>query len=290
MPSYVFNDTLQEYSVGNGIPTGFVDIGIVFTSQFNQTPSPGQAGNTGIVYELNGIIGFPTQSLAAGYTTTTTTVNFSTLSGSGIGTIALACVNPNSPYTTSIPLQITWEADATVSVAVFGATKINSLIPVLEVGTWIYCQLVVTVGEINIGGTNYLTFDFLFAANGQEIINSVGSITSGIIVDPDIGVGINQWQFGLGGAAYYGELVATSDIQAIPFYPNPGSPLHGRSAAIVTEVIKSNQFRQGRICQMPVELIKMPNSRNVRVSQIVVEIIRQNKGTTNPNEFRVIET
>lgn len=289
MPSYLFNDTFQSYSLGNGTPTGFWQDGVVFTSQFRQFASPGLSGNTGIVYALFGTIAWPVNSLTGGTVVTSTSVFWSSLGfGQNTGTLQLAYVGPGPNYNTVVPLQVIYEFDGSVSVLVAGAPKVNSLISVVQQNVWMYNQLVVSVGGVIIGGVQYLAFDFAMSVNGELVLNSSGFITSAVVVNATVGIGINQWQFTVGNS-YLGEIVATSDLQSIPFYPNPGSPLHARNSQLAVEVIKMNQFRQGRVSQLAVELVKAPNSRNARTSQIIVELILKN-GSAKSKGFHVIES
>lgn len=290
MPSYIINDTLQSYSLGPGLPTGFDSLG-TFVSEFDQTASPGLAGKTGIYYRLFGNVWYPSNTFLGGTLVTATSVFWEVLGGinagpgSGTGTFIFDYVNPVS-FTGSTPIQVIFENDGTVSVAVTGATKVNSFVPVVQNGVWMYCQLNLSVGSITILGVTYLTFAFQLAVNGQVVINETAPIISAITVDPSVGVGINRWKLNTG---LFGELVFTSGLEAIPFYPNPGSAIYNRNSQLVVETIQMNQFRQGRISQLAMELIKAPNSRNARISQIIVELILKN-GSIKSGGFHVIES
>lgn len=289
MPSYLFNDTLQSYAVGNGTPSGFWQVGTVFTSAFQQFASPGLAGNTGIVYALFGTIAFPTNNLTPGTLVTQTSVFWSAL-GNGVntGTTQLAYVGPGPTFNTAIPVQVIFEADGSISVLVAGVNKFNSLTAVVQQNVWMYCQLEVLIGSIAIGPNTFLTFDVQLGVNGKLLIDTGGPAISSIVVNGAVGVGINQWQY-LVGNGYLGEIVATSDIQTIPFFPNPGSPMHARISQIAVEAIKMNQFRQGRVSQVAVELATQPTTRNARISQIIVELIMKG-GSIKSGGFHVIES
>ena len=282
MPSYIFNDTLQTYPPGPGFPANFHGLGIVFLSQFSSppspTPAPGYYERTGIIYELFGTIAFPLDADLALYPTNATTVCWATLSNNGApGTVQLFSTDPANPTTGSQPLAtVVFEPDASVSIAVPGAAKINSLIPIFPYDTWEFFQLTASFGSILIGTDVFVTVNCYLAVNGTVLISNAIFVTNVLVSGLwNAAPSVNQWVFtGPANGQFFGEFAATQTIETLPFFPNPGTPLASHNSQMVVELME--QFSpNARMTQGVVELVTQ-YTPNARVTQMVVELIVSN--------------
>ena len=282
--AYIFNDNLQGYSPGNGVPSGFFENGITFDSEFilgsaSPTPSPiGYYENTGIYYVLfGGPISFPVNSLLSSYGTATTTVAWQGIAISAQvhypGSIVISAIDPFSLQGPAL-LKVQFQADNSVSLLAPGATTINSLVQSFTWLDWQFYSL--TASYSAVGGFAVITAS-LYLNNIPLISGAVMVTTFPVTSLWNTLAPINQWNFQSG---VYGYLGATSDIQPLPFYPSPVTPRHAKATQMMAELINLPSPGNARVSQIISEFANLPSPPNARVSQLIVEIIQ---GPMNSN-------
>jgi len=284
----IFNDTFQSYNAGNGVPAGFQLEGIVFNdlfintgSQPSPTPAPGFYEKTGIIYLLFGSIRFPTNVNLNNYITQNTSVWWSTYGDGNVslspGTFTLASVNPVSPYSRLDLLSVIFALDGSITVSISGASPTaNTQEQDWYIKTWQLFQLDVTIFSLPKSGVNYFAFTFSLAVDGKVLMAN-NSQTSNIPISTswNNSATCNAWIFtGPANGQYFSEIAATTDLQTVPFFPNPGGVIHAFNSQMVTELIKI-PLNNARTSQMIVERMKQSNVTNARVSQMIVELIRK---------------
>lgn len=277
MPVIFFDDNLQSYSAGPGIPSGFQTQGIVFVSEFEQpaspTPAPGFYERTGIVYGLFGSIAYPVDANLASTATQNATTVWATLSANGQpGTVELFSTDPTNPTTGAQPvISVIVEPDATVSVSCPGATKVNSQIPIFPYLTWNLFQMTCAFSALPgtpplliVGVELYVNGTFMLSASIVTNINVLG-LWNGLPT-------INQWVFtGPPNGQFFGEFYADDTVETLPFYPFPGTPLNSHVSQIITE-LGMQYSPNARLTQAITELVTQ-YSPNARCTQMIVELI-----------------
>ena len=282
MPTFIFNDTFQTYPPGNGYPSGFANNGPIFDSTFINTgaqpspsPAPGFYEKTGIIYFLFGKISFPLNTDLAAYPTNATTIAWSTLSTAGVpGTVQLASIDPVA-LTGPTLLTFQFEADNSVSLVAPGAPKVNSLVQSFQGTTWDFYSMNVTFGIATVGGTDYITVTANLYLNGLPLMTGAFFQTSVTVASTwNNAPTVNQWSF-LGGqpGEYFSEIAATADIETLPFYPNPGSPIHVLTSNVMAEIVNLPPPGNARTSQIAAEFVNLPPPPNARTSQFIVELI-----------------
>lgn len=284
--TFLVDDDLQSYSVGNGTPTGFNAVGIVFGSEFlepaSPTPAPGYYERTGIIYELFGQIAYPVNGLLAGSAVNSTTIGFYTLSNNGLpGTLLLSSTNP-STLGQIVLLQTRFEADGTVSLVAPGVNPKNSLVPVFLYDTWMFIQVTASFSQYPVSGVPFIAITADLAINGEMMITGFVFFTSiPLSATWDGGSNINQWNFvGAPNGQFFGGFYITDDIQSLPWFPNPAMTVNALDSQMIIELQQQSPNIAGRLSQAIVEIQRQVSNRNARATQIIVEIMHN--GTITP--------
>ena len=263
MPAYIFDDNLQSYSPGTGYPNGFQGNGVIFTNRFvngsaSPTPSPvGFYENQGIYFSFFGdALAFPTTPNLATYATDQTSVAWWAWGedpGFPPGGLQLISQNPGVPNNFFTLLEVQFQADNSVSLIVPGAPTVNSLAQVFDYFTWTFFSLTASFSSTVSGGVTVVTVTVSMSVNGVSIFSGEFFVSSVPVASLwNVLPTINEWQFP---TANYGYLAGTTDIQALPFYPAPGTTINAKSP------------------QMAAEFANLPSPPNARGSQLIVEII-----------------
>lgn len=293
MPDFIFNDTFVEYSAGPLIPNSFQagpgNIGLLFNSliidtgtQPSPSPAPGFYEKTGNVYFLFGPISFPINNNLADNVTPTTSVFWSTLALAGNtsspGVLILCTTNPETPDNPIVILTTAFEADNSLSILVPGAQPLNTLFQSYSYDTWHDFMIIVQLRSLVIDGVSYIVVSLSLMINGLLYFDGVQLVSNIALSSTWNGQAtLNQWIFnGIANGDYFSEIAATTDIQTLPFYPNPVDTVNALMSTATVETIQKSFSPSGRTSQLVVETVEQP-IRKARMSQAVVELIL--KGT-----------
>jgi hypothetical protein len=262
MPAYVFNDNLQSYSPGSGYPNGFFGNGVIFQNEFisgsaSPTPSPvGFFENTGIYFAFAGdTLTYPVDTSLGGGTSQTSVAwwGFGKDPQFAPGGLTLVSASPVSPYPGVTLLTVQFETDNSISVIAPGAQSINSLIQAFDYFTWTFFSVTASFGQTLVGSIEVVTVTVSVYVNGVPLISGVTLVTNYPVASLWNGSpGINQWNFI---TAIYGYLAGTTDLQALPFYPAPVSPITAKAPQLIAE------------------FANLPNPPYAWTPQLIVEII-----------------